>query len=190
MTIRFDPTHPGRVAGREYAPSDVAATLRALQAKGATLAVAESCTGGQIAARLTAVAGASAVVRGGVVAYDNALKHKDTYGIRQVLKPVLQHGVYSFYMEDRDHNWWEIQCFDGFQHDDMFDFGDDLDEWIESVRGATRVIVERRRPITLRHHLAVTLNHKTWLAVYKLAQKAELSFSAYCRKLIEDAVAG
>ena len=40
-----------------------------------------------------------------------------------------------------------------------------------------------------RHHLAVTLNHKTWLAVYKLAQKAELSFSAYCRKLIEDAVA-
>jgi hypothetical protein len=39
--------------------------------------------------------------------------------------PVVdQHGVYSFYMEDRDHNWWEIQCFDGFQHDDMFDFGD------------------------------------------------------------------
>ena len=30
----------------------------------------------------------------------------------------------SFYLEDLDHNWWEIQCYDGFQHDDMFDFGD------------------------------------------------------------------
>jgi catechol 2,3-dioxygenase-like lactoylglutathione lyase family enzyme len=46
------------------------------------------------------------------------------YGIRQVLDKVKQHGVYSFYLEDRDHNWWEIQHYDGFQHDDMFDFGD------------------------------------------------------------------
>ncbi len=49
---------------------------------------------------------------------------KDRYGILQIMPVVDQHGVYSFYMEDRDHNWWEIQCFDGFQHDDMFDFGD------------------------------------------------------------------
>ncbi len=49
---------------------------------------------------------------------------KDEYGIRQVLDVVDQHGVYSFYMEDLDHNWWEVQCYDGFQHDDMFDFGD------------------------------------------------------------------
>jgi catechol 2,3-dioxygenase-like lactoylglutathione lyase family enzyme len=53
-----------------------------------------------------------------------AKEHKDKYGIRQVLDVVDQHGVYSFYMEDLDHNWWEIQCYDGFQHDDMFDFGD------------------------------------------------------------------
>ena len=49
---------------------------------------------------------------------------KEEYGIRQVLDVVDQHGVYSFYMEDLDHNWWEIQHYDGFQHDDMFDFGD------------------------------------------------------------------
>jgi len=53
-----------------------------------------------------------------------AKEMKDTYGIRQVLDVVEQHGVYSFYFEDLDHNWWEIQSYDGFQHDDMFDFGD------------------------------------------------------------------
>jgi nicotinamide-nucleotide amidase len=38
------------------------------------LAVAESCTGGMIAARLTALPGASAVFMGGVTAYDSLLK--------------------------------------------------------------------------------------------------------------------
>ena len=56
--------------------------------------------------------------------YKAALENKEKYGIRQVLKPVDQHGVYSFYLEDRDHNWWEVQFYDGFQHDDWFDFGD------------------------------------------------------------------
>ena len=49
---------------------------------------------------------------------------KDRYGILQIMPVVDQHGVYSFYMEDLDHNWWEIQSYDGFQHDDMYDFGD------------------------------------------------------------------
>ena len=55
---------------------------------------------------------------------------KEKYKIRQVLDKVKQHGVYSFYMEDLDHNWWEIQHYDGVQHEDMFDFGDrfDMDE--------------------------------------------------------------
>lgn len=53
-----------------------------------------------------------------------ALELKDKYKIRQVLDVVDQHGVYSFYLEDLDHNWWEVQYFEGFQHDDMFDFGD------------------------------------------------------------------
>jgi nicotinamide-nucleotide amidase len=39
-----------------------------------TVAVAESCTGGLLAARLTARAGSSAYVRGGVVAYADAIK--------------------------------------------------------------------------------------------------------------------
>ena len=49
---------------------------------------------------------------------------KDVYGIRTVRDLVKQHGVYSFYLEDLDHNWWEIQYYDGIQHDDLFDFGD------------------------------------------------------------------
>ena len=53
---------------------------------------------------------------------------KDKYGIREVRDLVKQHGVYSFYLEDRDHNWWEFQHYDGVQNDDMFDFGDRYEE--------------------------------------------------------------
>ena len=49
---------------------------------------------------------------------------KDKYGLREIREPVKQHGIYGFYMEDFDHNWWEFQYYDGTQHDDMFDFGD------------------------------------------------------------------
>lgn len=58
-------------------------------------------------------------------AHASALQYRERYGIRQVLAPQTMHGVYSFYLEDRDHNWWEIQYYEnGFQHDDYFDFGD------------------------------------------------------------------
>ncbi|MBL0421876.1 VOC family protein [Ramlibacter sp. AW1] len=50
------------------------------------------------------------------------LRHR--YGIRTIGELTTQHGVYSFYLEDLDHNWWEVQYYDGTQHDDMFDFGD------------------------------------------------------------------
>ena len=45
-----------------------------LRARGATVATAESCTGGNIARRFTALPGTSDYFRGGVVAYSNDVK--------------------------------------------------------------------------------------------------------------------
>ena len=50
------------------------ALLAALRARGLMVATAESCTGGLIAAALTAVAGSSDVVECGFVTYSNAAK--------------------------------------------------------------------------------------------------------------------
>lgn len=47
-----------------------------LKRKGLTLAVAESCTGGLLGARLTSIAGSSAWFHGGVIAYDNGVKRR------------------------------------------------------------------------------------------------------------------
>ena len=51
------------------------------------LALAESCTGGMIAERITAVAGASDIFLGGVVCYANEVK-RDVLGVpKNMLKP-------------------------------------------------------------------------------------------------------
>jgi len=56
-------------------PSATETVVRALIERGTTVAVAESLTGGLLAAELTSVPGASAVVLGGAVVYATELKH-------------------------------------------------------------------------------------------------------------------
>jgi nicotinamide-nucleotide amidase len=63
-----------------------------LARRGKTLALAESCTGGFIANRITNVPGASAVFPGGVVAYSNAVKQK-FLGVRT--RTLARHGAVS-----------------------------------------------------------------------------------------------
>ncbi len=53
---------------------DAKALLALFDLRGLTLATAESCTGGLIAAALTSIAGSSSVVQGGFVTYSNAMK--------------------------------------------------------------------------------------------------------------------
>jgi nicotinamide-nucleotide amidase len=78
-----------------YGEGDVdlaSVVLDRLRATRRTIAVAESCTGGLLGARLTAVPGSSEVVVGGVIAYDNRIK-RDMLGVGdQVLE---EHGAVS-----------------------------------------------------------------------------------------------
>jgi nicotinamide-nucleotide amidase len=57
--------------------SIAALVLDLCRSRGLTLATAESCTGGLVAARLTAVAGSSDVFRGSVVAYADDVKERE-----------------------------------------------------------------------------------------------------------------
>ena len=69
-----------------------AALLPQLRERGLTLGSAESCTGGLIAKRFTDLPGASAVFRGGVVSYTDAVKH----GLLGVSQEMLdQYGAVS-----------------------------------------------------------------------------------------------
>lgn len=65
----------GRFAYGEDSADLAAVVLEACRSRHVRLAVGESCTGGVLGARLTAIPGSSAVFVGGVIAYDNAVKH-------------------------------------------------------------------------------------------------------------------
>ena len=69
-----------------------AVVVRLLTGRKQTLALAESCTGGAIANRVTNVPGASAIFLGGVVAYSNEVKQK-FLGVRA--ETLKQHGAVS-----------------------------------------------------------------------------------------------
>jgi len=63
-----------------------------LKEKNLTIGVAESCTGGLMAKRLTDLSGVSAVFKGGIVSYTNEVKH-NVLGVPQEL--LDEHGAVS-----------------------------------------------------------------------------------------------
>lgn len=70
--------------------AEAAEALRLLVARGQTLAVAESLTGGLVAAAVTAVPGASQAFRGSVTAYATELK-RELLGVEPEL--LAEHGA-------------------------------------------------------------------------------------------------
>jgi nicotinamide-nucleotide amidase len=66
--------------------------VRTLTERSQTLAIAESCTGGHLANRITNVPGASAVLLAGVVSYSNAAK-VTLLGVPEML--LAEHGAVS-----------------------------------------------------------------------------------------------
>ena len=106
VTVRFDPSDtPAADALERALEAEVGEALYSrdgtdldevvaalLDRDGATLAVAESCTGGGLGARLTARGGASARFLGGVISYADAVK-RDVLGVDEEI--LRRHGAVS-----------------------------------------------------------------------------------------------
>lgn len=85
----------GRLGTSIYGEDDVdlaAIVLDLCRKRGLTIGVAESCTGGLLGARLTAISGSSDVLRGGVIAYHNDVK-VEQLGVREAT--LAAHGAVS-----------------------------------------------------------------------------------------------
>ena len=66
--------------------------LELCRARGLKLATAESCTGGLVGARITAIPGSSDVFLGGIISYANAVKEKELHVSADLLR---EHGAVS-----------------------------------------------------------------------------------------------
>jgi nicotinamide-nucleotide amidase len=82
----------GRFAYATGAEDLAEVVLDLCRAKSLTIAVGESCTGGMLGERLTAIPGSSDVVVGGVIAYSNAIKTQ-LLGVDAGL--IAEHGAVS-----------------------------------------------------------------------------------------------
>lgn len=91
VAARLEGAFGPAVFSRDGAPVEVVVG-RALTARGEMLAVAESCTGGMIGERVTAVAGSSGWFAGGVISYADAAK-RDLLGVPPEL--LASHGAVS-----------------------------------------------------------------------------------------------
>jgi nicotinamide-nucleotide amidase len=87
------PTPGGGAPGAESQVDPLVQALhRRLTSLGVTMAVAESCTGGMLAAAITDQPGSSSYFRGGVVAYSNDVKER-LLGVAHEL--IMRHGAVS-----------------------------------------------------------------------------------------------
>ncbi len=57
-------------------------------------------------------------------AYAAAHKYKDHYGIRKIMRMRDEDRAYGFYLEDLDHNWWEIEHVEDDKYNKRFEHGD------------------------------------------------------------------